>query len=516
MALDEPPAAADAPPRPDAETVWTAPQGIEEVAEPLPPLAEPGPAPPAPGEMPGPPARYDELGDDEWLRHLRGGEPDGAAAAPPALIGESAGGEPSAPAVEVGPTAGTAEVKPLTPPVGWSQDLSQVDLFRSALEDVTRTPAGGLAPQDADAVDSGHDEEPSSAEQAQPDAILPAHEPGSAAAWFSAGPARLQPPEPIYAPPDWSEPLHDGEEAVDDEVDHEVDHDVDGGVVDGEVVDPAPATSERAEPDVDDVDDVEAGDIDGEDGADDDAREIDEADESGGAVESDEADESDAVEEAEGREPEAGLPDPLLARPFTPPPVTPPVGSGPLDDQPEAAPFPDRPSFGRAPAQRLSEAPVRDEDHEEPDDDEPLRGTLAPVLRRSTERARYPTSTTPVIRPPVMPPPPPGEGSPMPPPPARAVSWEQALAGDVLPGKKRRPQGVGRSKPRHESGGPGEEYRPVKPAPDRSLTLLVVTMLLVLIGLVAAAAWTFWPRTSGAAGGTSTDVAGAPRTAGGP
>ena len=137
------------------------------------------------------------------------------------------------------------------------------------------------------------------------------------------------------------------------------------------------------------------------------------------------------------------------------------------------------------------------------------------MLRRSTERARYPTSTTPVIRPPVMPPPPPGAGAVAPAPPTRTVTWEEALAGDVVPGKKRRPKGVRRARPRHESGGPGEEYKPVKPTPDRSLTLLVVAMLLVLVGLVAAAAWTFWPRTFGAGGAPASEVGG-PRAVGGP
>jgi hypothetical protein len=68
------------------------------------------------------------------------------------------------------------------------------------------------------------------------------------------------------------------------------------------------------------------------------------------------------------------------------------------------------------------------------------------------------------------------------------------------------------SKPRHESGGFGE-YRP-KVSADRSLTVLVVAMLLVLAGLVAAAVWTFWPRVSSTGG--SSPVLGAPRAVGGP
>jgi hypothetical protein len=169
-----------------------------------------------------------------------------------------------------------------------------------------------------------------------------------------------------------------------------------------------------------------------------------------------------------------------------------------------------RPGFGRAPAQRLTEALAQGEGPERRDDDEPLRGTVAPVLRRSTERVRHPTSTTPVIRPPVMPPPP-SEDTPMP-TRQRAVSWQQALAGDVLPQGKKRRQDRRSSKPRHVSGGAGE-YRP-KVVADRSLTLLVIAMLLVLAALVAAAVWTFWPRLSGAT--DSSPLLGVPRAVGGP
>jgi hypothetical protein len=94
------------------------------------------------------------------------------------------------------------------------------------------------------------------------------------------------------------------------------------------------------------------------------------------------------------------------------------------------------------------------------------------------------------------------------------VSWEQALAGDVVPQgkKKKQPERPRVSKPRHESGGVGE-YRP-KVTADRSLTLLVVAMLLVLAGLVAAAVWTFWPSVTG--GGRSAAPLQAPRGVGGP
>jgi hypothetical protein len=51
-------------------------------------------------------------------------------------------------------------------------------------------------------------------------------------------------------------------------------------------------------------------------------------------------------------------------------------------------------------------------------------------------------------------------------------------------------------------------------AADRSLTLLVVAMLLVLAGLVAAAVWTFWPTVTG--GSRSLPSPGAPRAVGGP
>jgi hypothetical protein len=165
-----------------------------------------------------------------------------------------------------------------------------------------------------------------------------------------------------------------------------------------------------------------------------------------------------------------------------------------------------RPVFTRPSAERLAHAP-RAENHDDPDDEEPLRGTLAPVLRRSTERARYPTSTTPVIRPPVLPPTP---GDPAPPVRlSRALSWQEALDGDVLPEGSRR-RGLRRlSKPRHESGGVGE-YRP-KAAPDRSLTLLVV-----LAGLVAAAAWTLWPRLQGADAARDVPVVAGPRATAGP
>jgi hypothetical protein len=95
----------------------------------------------------------------------------------------------------------------------------------------------------------------------------------------------------------------------------------------------------------------------------------------------------------------------------------------------------------------------------------------------------------------------------------RTLSWEQALASDVVPqGKKKRRRGRRVSKARHESGGVGE-YRP-KVAADRSLTLLVIVMLLVLAALVGAAVWTFWPRVFGAS--SSSPVLGAPSSVSGP
>jgi len=130
---------------------------------------------------------------------------------------------------------------------------------------------------------------------------------------------------------------------------------------------------------------------------------------------------------------------------------------------------------------------------DDPDDPEPAyspaRGTLEPVLRHSTERAKV----TPVIRPPVLPPQPHEDG----PFPARTgpVSWDEAMAADVVPGKKRRRGRLARA--RHESGGVEEEYRP-RVGADRSLTLLVVGMLLVLAVLVGVAVWAFWPRGLGA------------------
>jgi hypothetical protein len=129
---------------------------------------------------------------------------------------------------------------------------------------------------------------------------------------------------------------------------------------------------------------------------------------------------------------------------------------------------------------------LRSSDQDESEDEEPVRGTLAPVLRRSTERARYPVPA-PVIRPPVKP-----NG---PPEPSGAVqklpTWEEALAADVTPGTRRERV----SRPRHVSGGVGE-YKP-KTSPDISLTLLVSAMLLVLLAVVAVGIWAFWPRLLG-------------------
>ncbi len=204
--------------------------------------------------------------------------------------------------------------------------------------------------------------------------------------------------------------------------------------------------------------------------------------------------------------------EPVEHAPATPgsPAPTPLAG---LERQPDPGLSPSelagRLGFARPSSQRLSEMPARRP--EPPDDEEPVRGTLEPVLRHSTERARYPTGTAPAIRPPVLPSP----GAGVTPPAPRLITWEQALAQDVLPADGRRGGGGRTSKPRHESGGVGE-YRP-KTAPDRTLTLLVVVMLLLLAGLVAVAVWVFWPF-SGAAGGTAPAGAGvvAQRSVGGP
>ena len=104
-----------------------------------------------------------------------------------------------------------------------------------------------------------------------------------------------------------------------------------------------------------------------------------------------------------------------------------------------------RPAFARTSAERLAQMPVRRPEEPEDDDEEPLRGTMAPVLRHSTARAQYPPRATPVV------PPPAGEpGSARAATPPQPPTWQEALAGDVLPGGKRaRPERV--SRPRHES-----------------------------------------------------------------
>jgi hypothetical protein len=215
----------------------------------------------------------------------------------------------------------------------------------------------------------------------------------------------------------------------------------------------------------------------------------------------------DDDERLDGPLPALGLP-PVASAP-APPPAPPAAPPRPEDTH---LPPLGRQAFGRAPTQRLAEALAHGEGPHPSEDDEPVRGTVAPVLRRSTERVRYPTSTMPVIRPPVMPPTP-GSGIPIAPSRGSAVPWQQALSGDVVPQAKKKPPRRSRvSKPRHESGGVGE-YRP-KVAADRSLTLLVVAMLLVLAGLVAAAVWTFWPTVSGSA--RSLPPSGAPGAVGGP
>jgi hypothetical protein len=167
---------------------------------------------------------------------------------------------------------------------------------------------------------------------------------------------------------------------------------------------------------------------------------------------------------------------------------------GPPDGPPAGPPETPHRGFGRPSADRLSRALSDDASSSGPigrrddDDGPPLRGTLEPVLRRSTERAKV----VPVIRPPVMPPAPPAGGPQVPIRPA-PVSWAEAMAGDVVPGKKRRRRRLARA--RHESAGATEEYRP-RAGADRSLTLLVVGMLLVLALLVGVAVWAFWPRAT--------------------
>jgi hypothetical protein len=163
-----------------------------------------------------------------------------------------------------------------------------------------------------------------------------------------------------------------------------------------------------------------------------------------------------------------------------------------LDADPPVTPYP---PFRRPPAERLTRALTDDpaggtagrSSDEAVARHERVRGTLEPVLRRSTERAKV----VPVIRPPMLPPEPGDDG------PAAvgtaAVSWDEAMGADVVPSRKR--PGRRPARARHESGG-AEEYRP-RAGADRSLTLLVLGMLLVLAVLVGVAVWAFWPRAAG-------------------
>jgi hypothetical protein len=156
-------------------------------------------------------------------------------------------------------------------------------------------------------------------------------------------------------------------------------------------------------------------------------------------------------------------------------------------DPAQASPPAPHRAFRRPPAERLNRA-LTDEsgflaEQGEPDDEERIRGTLEPVLRHSTERAK----ASPVLRPPVQSSDA-DAGVPVRPAP---TSWDDAITGDVVPGKKKRRRRLARA--RHESAGAEEEYRPPSTS-DRSLTLLVVAMLAVLAVLVGAGLWTFWPR----------------------
>jgi hypothetical protein len=279
--------------------------------------------------------------------------------------------------------------------------------------------------------------------------------------------------------------------------------------------------SQDADPNADDDAGLDAGlDVEGDVGADD-----------GVPVETDSVDDESLITgSTSSTEPESADALELTGDPDRPQPGR--RAGRTLDEDSRAAASENRRAFGRAPAERLSQALSRGDDgtadeqgdvargerwadlvegaggrtptdHPDEvadappgeDDEEPVRGTLAPVLRRSTQRATHPTGSTPVIRPPV-PLSRPGDGPDAAAPPRdRPVSWEEALAVDVVPGKGGRRRGRRVAKARHVSGGPGE-YRP-RASRDRSLTLLVVGMLLVLVVLLGVAAWAFWPRVFG-------------------
>jgi hypothetical protein len=420
-----------------------------------------------------------------------------------------------------------------------SADLSRVGLFRSALEDLAQTPGEGSARQNEDLFSTGpapdalprdsRFDDPRGTDQPVgelPADELPAHE-------LAAGepPADEPPADELSVPPPAdkfpAEELRSSEPLSDEHGDEEL------------AADELPTDELRArelpadEPWDDDLhaDQLPVDELSSR-------KELTDEELTDEELTDEKHSEPPTDGDSDGQDPSAG---PLLTEPLAervrpgPPDEAPdeeprardlaPAGPAPapLTAAPPLAPVhPDevdaslpplgRPAFGRAPTQRLAEALAHGEEPHAADDDEPVRGTVGPVVRRGTDRVRYPTSTMPVIRPPVMPPTP-GSGISIAPVRPGTVSWQQALAGDVLPNGKRKPRRSARvSKPRHVSGGVGE-YRP-KVAADRSLTLLVVAMLLVLLGLVAVAVWTFWPHISGAPG--SLPVLGAHRAVGGP
>ena len=75
------------------------------------------------------------------------------------LTGSAAGAADDAdPADPVDPEEENA--RPLTSPPGWSADLSRVELFRSALDDLAHTPGEGVAPQGEDLFSAATTREP--------------------------------------------------------------------------------------------------------------------------------------------------------------------------------------------------------------------------------------------------------------------------------------------------------------------------------------------------------------------
>jgi hypothetical protein len=184
-------------------------------------------------------------------------------------------------------------------------------------------------------------------------------------------------------------------------------------------------------------------------------------------------------------------------------PVVPDEPAPVVDDRPPVAPSS---PFRRPAAERLTRAfgddpaarPHGRIGEEADDGHEHVRGTLEPVLRRSTARAK----ATPVIQPPE----PADSEDAFGVVRAAPVSWAEAMAANVTPSGKRGSRRLARA--RHESAGT-EDYRP-RPGADRSLTLLVLGMLLVLAVLVGLAVWAFWPRVVGARSVPPVSVTGMP------